>query len=99
MTKNRHMGSTFDEFLEEEGIRAQVESTALKRVLAFEIHQAMRERSLTKVQMANKMGTSRSSLDRLLDPNHSNVTLETIERAAFALGKKVEIHLEDRGRE
>jgi len=91
--KNTHLGSDFDDFLQEEGLLAEAEATAIKRVLAFQIQKEMEERQLTKSALAKLMNTSRSSLDRLLDPNNPSVTLVTMESAAIALGKKLKIQL------
>jgi len=95
--KNRkamnHSGSTFDSFLEQEGIREEVEAVAIKRVLAWQLEQAMREQRKTKRAMAKQLRTSRSQLDRLLDPQNVSVTLDTITRAARALGKRVIIRV------
>ena len=91
--KNRkkmdHSGSTFDSFLEEAGIREEVEAVAIKRVLAWQLEQAMQDQKKTKQAMAKQLHTSRSQLDRLLDPSNVSVTLDTITRAARALGKRV----------
>jgi hypothetical protein len=95
MTKNPHIGSSFDDFLEQEGIRAEAESGALKRVIAWQISQAMKEGHVTKIQMAERMRTSRSALDRLLDPDNKSVTLDTISRAALTLGKRIRFSLVD----
>jgi antitoxin HicB len=97
--KNRkkmdHSGSTFDSFLEEEGIREEAEAVAIKRVLAWQLEQAMQEQQKTKQAMAKQLQTSRSQLDRLLDPRNISVTLDTITRAARALGKRVIIRVAD----
>jgi predicted XRE-type DNA-binding protein len=90
-----HSGSSFDSFLEEEGIREEVEAVAIKRVLAWQLEQAMREQQKTKQAMAKQLHTSRSQLDRLLDPHNVSVTLDTITRAARALGKRVIIRVAD----
>ena len=90
-----HSGSTFDSFLEEEGIREEVEAVAIKRVLAWQLEQAMQEQQKTKQAMAKQLHTSRSQLDRLLDPQNVSVTLDTITRAARALGKRVIIRVAD----
>lgn len=90
-----HNGSTFDSFLEEEGIREEVEAVAIKRVLAWQLEQAMREQRKTKQSLARQLSTSRSQLDRLLDPRNVSVTLDTITRAARALGKRVIIRVAD----
>jgi antitoxin HicB len=65
---NKHMGSSFDNFLEEEGILAETEAVAVKRVLAFQIEEMMKEQNLSKTEMSQRMNTSRAALDRLLDP-------------------------------
>jgi hypothetical protein len=90
-----HSGSTFDSFLEQEGIREEVEAVAIKRVLAWQLEQAMRKQQKTKQAMAKQLHTSRSQLDRLLDPRNVSVTLDTITRAARALGKRVIIRVAD----
>ena len=89
----RHLGSDFDDFLREEGLLDDAEAVAAKRVLAYQISRAMEEQKLTKSAMARRMGTSRSSLDRLLDPSVPSVTLLTLEKAARVLGKKVRIEM------
>lgn len=88
-------GSTFDSFLEQEGIREEVEAVAIKRVLAWQLEEAMRQQQKTKQAMAKQLHTSRSQLDRLLDPRNVSVTLDTITRAARALGKRVIIRVAD----
>ena len=70
-----------------------VEATAIKRVIAFQIAQEMKRRKLTKMEMASRMKTSRAALERLLDPTNPSVTLSTLERAASALGKKLRVEL------
>jgi len=89
----KHLGSDFDDFLREEGLLDEAEAVASKRVLAYQISQEMKQRALSKAAMARRMGTSRSSLDRLLDPDVPSVTLLTIERAARVLGKRVRIEM------
>lgn len=91
--KNKHLGSSFDDFLEEEGLRAETEAAAIKRVIAYQIEMEMKRAKLTKSAMAEKMNTSRSALDRLLDPANVSITLQTLERAALALGKNLKIKL------
>jgi len=90
---NKHKVSDFDAFSKEEGILAEAEAVAAKRVLAYQFGMAMKKRRLSKVSMAKRMDTSRSGLDRLLDPENSSVTLQTLERAAAVLGKKLKISL------
>jgi antitoxin HicB len=90
-----HTGSTFDSFLEDEGIREEVEAVAIKRLLTWQLKKAMKEQRKTKQFMAKQLRTSRSQLDRLLDPQNISVTIATITRAARALGKQVIIHVSD----
>ena len=89
----RHIGSDFDEFLADEGLLGEVEGVAVKRVIAYQLTQFMQENSLSKTAMAKRMQTSRSALDRLLDPSNPSVTLQTMDRAARALGKRLRIEL------
>lgn len=93
MTQNPHEGSSFDDFLQEEGIYEACTLIAVKRVLAWEIQKAMEEQNLTKTAMAKRMATSRSQLDRLLDPEKTGVSLETIGRAAAVIGRQLQIQL------
>ena len=95
MTHNPHIGSSLDELLEEDGILAEVNAIAIKRVLAWQVSEAMSNQGLNKSQMAEQMMTSRTSLDRLLDPENTSVTLKTLERAATVLGKRLQIALVD----
>ena len=90
-----HSGSSFDSFLEEEGIREETETLAIKRVLAWQLEQAMREQRKTKQAMAKELHTSRSQLDRLLDPQNVSVSLDTITRAAKVLGKRLIVRITD----
>jgi predicted XRE-type DNA-binding protein len=90
---NKHIGNSFDDFLEEEGLLAETESVAIKRVLAYQIAELMKKKKLSKVAMASKMNTSRSALDRLLDPQNTSITLQTMERAAHVMGKRLRIDL------
>jgi antitoxin HicB len=92
MKNNEFIGSSFDDFLMKEDTLAKTESVALKRIISYELLKAMEANFITKTEMAKRMHTSRSSLTRLLDPNYPNITLETIEKAAVALGKRLEIH-------
>jgi antitoxin HicB len=94
-TKFDHSGSTFDSFLEEEGIRDEVEATAVKRVVAWQLQQAMLQQGKSKLAMAKDLRTSRTQIDRLLDPANTAVSIYTIARAAHALGKTIEITIKD----
>jgi hypothetical protein len=91
--KNKHVGSAFDDFLQEEGLLAEAEATAVKRILARQIEKEMTESKLTKSMLACRMRTSRSALDRLLDPKNASVTLLTLQSAAMALGRKLKVQL------
>ena len=93
---NIHKGSSFDNFLEEEGLLDDAVSIAVKRVIANQVTTAMRAQQLTKSKMADKMHTSRAALNRLLDPENMSVTLSTLIKAAHVLGKRVDISFSDR---
>lgn len=93
MSKNPYTGSSFDNFLKEEGIYEECTVSALKRVLAWQIEQEMHRQKITKSAMADRMRTSRSQLDRLLDPEIAGVSLETLQRAATAVGRELRIEL------
>ena len=88
---NKYSGSNFDDFLSEEGILEEVSAKALKRLLALQIADIMEETNLTKTLLAQKMQTSRSQLDRLLDPDNTSVTIESLEHLARAVGKQLRI--------
>ena len=93
--QNKHLGSSFDDFLAEEGIYEEVTAVAWKRVLAWEVSEAMRKEGISKSEMAKRMKTSRSQLERFLDPDNPGVLLETVQKAAAAIGKRVTIGLID----
>ncbi|MDT8366892.1 MAG: helix-turn-helix transcriptional regulator [bacterium] len=96
MAKNQidpHIGSDFDDFLEEDGLLHEVEVVAAKRVIAWQIAELMDKERISKTAMAAKMGTSRAVLDRLLDPENTGVTLKTLGKAAAVLGRKIHISL------
>lgn len=90
---NPHAGSSFDDFLKEDGIFEEVQARALKRALAEQLDDAMQHIKLNKAGMAQRMATSRSQLDRVLDPNNLSIQLDTLIKAASAVGKTVEIRL------
>jgi antitoxin HicB len=92
-TEKGRIGSSFDDFLDGQGIRAELEGRAVKEIIADQIAAAMKEEGLTKVAMAARMGTPRMQLDRLLDPNNQSVTLATLQRAAHAVGRSLSIQL------
>jgi len=89
----KNLGSNFDDFLEEEGLLTDAEAVAVKRVVAFQIARLMESNSISKSELAKRMQTSRAALDRLLDPANGSVTLQTLERAATVLGKRLQIQL------
>ncbi len=90
---NIHRGSSFDVFLEEEGIFEEVSAKAHKRLIALQLADIMKKSKITKMGLAKKMQTSRSQLDRLLDPENTTISLESLERVAHALGKKLHIEI------
>ncbi len=90
----RNVGSDFAVFLEEEGLLEEVTAVAVKRYIAFQIAEKMDETNLSKAEMARRMATSRSALDRLLDPDNPSVTLQTLQSAVQALGGRLKIELD-----
>jgi DNA-binding phage protein len=93
MKKKGRIGSSFDDFLKEEGLYEEVTAKAIKRVLARQLDSVMREENLTKSMLAKRMQTSRAQLDRLLDPDNDSVTLGTLARAAHAVGRTLRMEL------
>jgi plasmid maintenance system antidote protein VapI len=87
------LGSSFDEFLKGEGLLKESTLAAAKRVLGMQIAREMKRQNLTKSQMARHMHTSRASLDRLLDPENESVTLQTMDKAARSLGRRIAVAL------
>ena len=92
MTK-KNIGSTFDSWLSEEGIREEVTAAAIKRVLARHVEPAMKANNFSKAEMARRMHTSRAALDRLLDPEYDAITLSTLRKAAQAVGREIRLEL------
>ena len=90
----KNIGSSFDDFLQEESLLEEATAVAIKRVIAWQIAQEMDKQSLNKTQLASKMHTSRAALNRLLDENDTSLTLTTLARAATALGKRVKLELQ-----
>jgi hypothetical protein len=90
---NPHIGSSLDDFLKAEGVLEQTRAAALKEVIAYQVQKAMRRAKISKPEMARRMNTSRAALDRLLDPGNSSVTLQTLCRAAQAVGRDLRIEL------
>lgn len=95
MTNNLHIGSSLDSFLEEEDILVEINAAAIKKVLAWQVSQEMDEKGFSKTEMATAMKTSRTSLERLLDPSNISISLKTMARAAAAVGKRLKIDLVD----
>ncbi len=93
MSNNLHTGSSFDDFLKEEDLYEECTAAAIKRVLAWQIEQEMQRQNITKSAMAERMHTSRSQLDRLLDPDTTGVSLEMMQRAATVVGRELKIEL------
>ena len=91
--ENPHWGSTLDSFLEEEGIREQATAAAIKQVIAWQLAEEMKRKNITKKRLAKLMNTSRAQIDRILDPEKGNVTIETLQRAATLLGRQIRLEL------
>ena len=91
--KNPHIGSSFESWLEEEGIREEVTAAAIKAVVARQLAQEMKKRKITKQRMAQLMKTSRAQVDRLLDPENGSATIETLQRAARIVGRELRLSL------
>lgn len=88
---NPHIGSDFDDFMKEEGHYDEAQAIAVKRVLAYQLERDMQKVKLTKAAMARRMGTTRAQLDRLLNPENPSTTLQTLVKAAGAVGKRIKI--------
>lgn len=91
--KNAHIGSSFESWLDEVGIREEVTVAAIKSVIARQLAEEMKKKKLTKKRMAELMKTSRAQLDRLLDPDNGNATIESLQRAAMILGRELRLEL------
>lgn len=92
-TETGKVGPLFEDFLKEQGTYQSTSEQAVKRVLAFQLTTAMKEQHISKVEMAKRLDTSRSQLDRLLDPNNNSVTLAVLARAAQAVGRTIKLEL------
>lgn len=92
-SKNPRTGSTLESLLREDGVYEDAKNHAIKSVLAYKLEAAMKAQNISKARMAKRMKTSRSQLDRLLDPDNESVTLETLKRAASAVGMRLELEL------
>ena len=93
MKLKQGIGSSFDDFLQEDGMLAEAEAVAIKRVIAFQLEETMTKEHITKTEMAKRMHTSRSAINRLLDPLNTSITLSTIESAVVAMGKRLQIQV------
>jgi DNA-binding Xre family transcriptional regulator len=91
--KQRHVGSSLDDALRDDGLLEEVEAVAAKRVVALQIAEAMARASVSRSELARRMRTSRSAVDRLLDPSNPSVTLDTLQRAAQAVGRTLVVRL------
>jgi antitoxin HicB len=90
---NKHRGSGIDDFLKEEGVLEEFQARAVKEVIAWQLGEAMKARNISKRKLAAMMHTSRTQVDRVLDPKDGNVTIETLQRAATVIGRKVQVEL------
>lgn len=91
--KNPHIGSSFESWLDQEGIREEVTSAAVKAVIALQLVSEMKKKKITKQRMATLMKTSRAQVDRLLDPNNGSATIESLQRAAKIVGRELRMQL------
>ncbi|WP_310488430.1 helix-turn-helix transcriptional regulator [Chamaesiphon sp. VAR_69_metabat_338] len=92
-SRNPHIGSAVDDYLEAEDLLTEANEIAIKRVIAWQLQQEITSRQMTKTSVAKAMGTSRAAVDRLLDPENTSVTLNTLGKAASVLGKRIKIEL------
>ena len=90
---NRSIGSSFDDFLAEEAISEEVEACAIKKLIAFQLQEAIEKEHITKTALALRLETSRAAVNRLLDPENESITLLTLKKAASVLGKKLRFEL------
>ena len=90
---NKAIGGTFESFLEEEDIKQEVESIAVKKIIAIQIQEILKETRMTKTELADKLETSRAAVNRLLDPYNDSITLHTLKRAASLLGRNLKMEL------
>ena len=91
--KNKYIGGSFTDFLEEEGIKEEVYNEAIKQVIAYQMQEIIEQKKITKVSLARQLETSRTAVDNLLDPTNDSVTLATLKKAATVLGKKLKLEL------
>lgn len=93
MKKNKHWGTSLDDFLREEGIYEEVTAAAVKAVIAHQLAEEMKKKGITKKRMAELMQTSRAQIDRVLDPENGSATIETLQRAAKVVGRELRLEL------
>jgi hypothetical protein len=91
--RNRHIGSSLNDFLRGEGVLEEARAVAIKEAVAYQVQQAMEKQKISKIEMARRMKTSRAALDRLLAPGNASVTLQTLTRAARAIGRELRVEL------
>ncbi len=91
--KQEHVGADFDDFLKQDGLLAECEAGALKRVVAWQIEREMKRRRISRAKLASRMKASSAAVDRLFAPDQSSVTLQFLEQAALALGRKLKVEL------
>jgi antitoxin HicB len=91
--KKKNIGSTFDSFLREEDVYEDASAAAIKRVVAHQLENTMKEKHISKAEMARRMKTSRSALDRLLDPENAAISLSTLQKAAAVVGRQLRLEL------
>ncbi|MDR0320197.1 MAG: helix-turn-helix domain-containing protein [Treponema sp.] len=91
--KNKAIGSSFDDFLAEEGISEEVEAGAIKKIIAYQLQEAIKREHLSMTTLATRLETSRAAVNRLLDPDNESITLLTLKKAANVLGKKLRVEL------
>jgi DNA-binding phage protein len=85
----------FDDFLDQRGIKSEVKAAVNKRIVAYLLEERRKECNLSKAELARMVGTSRTQIDRVLDPRSQNVTLDTLNRVARAMGKRIQLELVD----
>jgi antitoxin HicB len=95
MRDNPHFGTTLDSYLQSEGILEHTQAVALKRVIAYQLQDILKQQNLTQADLARKMHTSKAAINRLLNPDNTSVTLHTLLKAVHVLGKKISLSIED----
>jgi DNA-binding Xre family transcriptional regulator len=91
MLNENHIGSSFDSFLEEEGLLEEAEAIAIKRVIAYQLEEEIKKRNINKTELAEQLNTSRAAINRILDPDNTSISLKTLEKLAKFFGKKLKI--------